>query len=213
MEPIKLQKIDESLLPEHSCIEATDRCYFVGEYASGRGFNHSEMNQVINNFKKPMDRKELPEWYYKEQAILKIAYWIASTTSWDKLKTGTWVPMPPSKAKSDPNYDDRLWKVLLKMKEIEKSLDIRELLLAKSSREAAHNIPGSQRPKVQDHLKNFTIDVPQMSPKPRAIILFDDIVTSGAHFKAAQMTIQKELPDVPIIGLFVARNVKVDDVI
>lgn len=212
MEPIKLQKIDESLLPEHSCIETTDRCYFVGEYASGRGFNHSEMNQVINNFKKPMDRKELPEWYYKEQAILKIAYWIASTTSWDKLKTGTWVPMPPSKAKSDPNFDDRLWKVLLKMKEIEKSLDIRELLLAKSSREAAHNNPGALRPKVQDHLKNFTIDESQKSPKPRAIILFDDIITSGAHFKAAQMTIQKELPDVPIIGLFVARNVKVDDV-
>lgn len=211
MEPIKLQKIDEIFLPEHSCIEPTDRCYFVGEYASGRGFNHSEMNQVINNFKKPMDRKELPEWYYKEQAILKIAYWIASTTSWDKLKSGTWVPMPPSKTKSDPHYDDRLWKVLLKMKEIESSLDIRELLLAKTSREAAHN-PGAVRPRVQDHLKNFILDELQKNPKPRAIILFDDIITSGAHFKAAQTIIQKEFPEVPIIGFFVARNVKVEDV-
>src|SRR3990167_2209421 len=33
------------------------------------------MNQIINNFKKPMDRKGRSEWYYKEQAILKIAYW------------------------------------------------------------------------------------------------------------------------------------------
>lgn len=212
MEPIKLQKIDESLLPEHSCIEPTDHCYFIGEYASGCGFNHSEMNQVINNFKKPMDRKELPEWYYKEQAILKIAYWIASTTSWDKLKSGTWVPMPPSKAKSDPHYDDRLSKVLLKMKEIESSLDIRELLLTKASREAAHN-PGAIRPRVQDHLKNFTLDELQKEPRPRAIILFDDIITSGAHFKAAQTIIQKEFSKEPIIGLFVGRNVKVEDVI
>ena len=209
MEPIKLQKIDESLLLEHSCIEPADRCYFVGEYASGRGFNHSEMNQVVNNFKKPMDRKELPEWYYKEQAILKIAYWIASTTSWDKLKIGTWVPMPPSKTKSDPHYDDRLWKVLLKMKEIEDSLDIRELLLAKTSREAAHNV-GAVRPRVQDHLKNFTLDELQKNPKPRAIILFDDIITSGAHFKAAQTIIQNEFSEVPIIGLFVARNVRTE---
>lgn len=207
MEPIKLQKIDESLLPEHSCIESTDRCYFVGEYASGRGFNHSEMNQVINNFKKPMDRKELPEWYYKEQAILKIAYWIASTTSWDKLKTGTWVPMSPSKTKSDPHYDDRLCKVLLRMKEIEGSLDIREFLLAKTNREAAHN-PGAVRPRVEDHIKNFTLDDSQKNPKPRAIILFDDIITSGAHFKAAQTIIQKEFPEVPVIGLFVARNAR-----
>jgi predicted amidophosphoribosyltransferase len=170
------------------------------------------MNQVINNFKKPMDRKNKPEWYFKEQAILKIAYWLISTTTWDKLKTATWVPMPPSKAKSDSDYDDRLWRVLLKVKENEASLDIRELLLAKSSREAAHN-PGSVRPKVNDHINNFIFDKSQSDPKPRAIIFFDDIITSGAHFKAGQAIIVKEYSDVPIIGLFVARNVKIDDVI
>lgn len=154
-----------------------------------------------------MDRKGRSEWYYKEQAILKIAYWLISTASWEKLKTATWVPIPPSKTKSDPHYDDRLWRVLLKMKENEPSLDIRELLLAKSSREAAHN-PGAVRPKVNDHINNFIFDASQSSPKPRAIILFDDIITSGAHFKASQTIIQKELPEVPVIGLFIARNAR-----
>ncbi|MBX3710216.1 MAG: hypothetical protein KIT56_08715 [Gammaproteobacteria bacterium] len=106
---------------------------------------------------------------YKEQAILKIAYWLISTTSWNKLKSATWVPIPPSKAKSDPLYDDRLYRVLLKMKEHEGSLDIRELLLAQSSREAAHN-PGAVRPKVQDHLANFVIDESLKVPKPQGII-------------------------------------------
>jgi hypothetical protein len=219
VESIKLQKIDIAFLSEYSCLEPTDLCYFIGEYAARQGFEHrnpsqiiENMNQIINNFKKPMDRKGLSEWFYKEQAILKIAYWLISTTSWDKLKSATWVPIPPSKEKSVPLYDDRLWRVLLKMKEHEDSLDIRELLLSKSSREAAHN-PGAVRPKVQDHLVNFVIDESLKVPKPRGIILFDDIITSGAHFKAAQTIIQKEFQGVPIIGLFVARNVRVEDVI
>jgi 8-oxo-dGTP pyrophosphatase MutT (NUDIX family) len=46
------------------------------------------------------------------------------------------------------------------------------------------------------------------NPTPCAIILFDDIITSGAHFKAVQEIIHKAFPNAPIIGLFVARNVK-----
>lgn len=211
MDPVKLLKIDESLISEYSNLEPTDHCFFLGDYASRRGFNHSEMNQVINNFKKPVERKDRQEWYYKEQAILKVANWFVSTSTWEKLKKFTWIPMPPSKIKKDPQYDDRLWKVLLKMQEFEPALDIRELLLAKSSREAAHN-PGAVRPKVPDHLNNLVLDESQREPNPQqGIVLFDDIITSGAHFKAAQIKIKKEYFDGLIVGLFVARNIRVDD--
>lgn len=155
-----------------------------------------------------MDRKDFPEWYYKEQAILKIAFWIVSTPSWAKLKSATWVPMPPSKIKSDPHYDNRLLRVLLKMQEIEKSLDIRELILTKSNREAAHN-PGAVRPKVQDHIENFILNSALKNPPPEAIILFDDIITSGSHFKAAKTMIKNAFPEIPAIGLFVARNTRI----
>lgn len=216
MEPIKLQKIDEALLPEHSCLESTDYCYFIGEYAGKQGFDYKHptqaienMNDVIQNFKKPMDRKGRPEWDHKEQAILKIAHWLMSTPSWEKLKNATWVPIPPSKTKFDSQYDNRLWQVLLKMKAHENSLDMRELLLATSNREAAHN-PGAARPSISDHLDNFALNNSQENPKPRAIVLFDDIITSGATFKAAQIIIQKIFLNLPIIGLFIARNIKVN---
>lgn len=210
MQPIKLQKIDEFLLKEYSSLEPSDYCYFIGEYAARQGFNHSEMNRIINNFKKPVDRKNLPEWHYKEQSILKIAYWMVSAPGFEKLKKATWIPIPPSKTKQDPQHDDRLWRVLLKMKEIENTLDIRELLLIKISREAAHN-PGAERPKMQDHLKNLTVDTSKKNPTPQAIILFDDIITSGANFKAAQKIIKQEFPGVPAVGLFVARNIRVQN--
>jgi predicted amidophosphoribosyltransferase len=190
VEQIKLQKIDEGFLSEHSCLVPVDCCYFIGEYASKQGFGN------------------LPEWPYKGEAILKIASWLMSTTVWQNLKSATWVPIPPSKIKSDPQYDNRLWQVLLKMKEKESSLDIRELLLAQSSRKAAHN-PGEIRPNINNHLNNFILDSSQKDPQPRGIILFDDIITSGASFKAAQRMIQQEFQNIKIIGLFVARAAQI----
>ncbi len=50
MEPVNLLKIDASLLQDHSCLDLTDHCYFFGEYSGKKGFNHSEMNQLIWNF-------------------------------------------------------------------------------------------------------------------------------------------------------------------
>jgi hypothetical protein len=58
------------------------------------------MNDVIYNFKKPMDRKNRPEWSYKVEAISKIAGWLICTTVWQKIKNATWVPIPPSKIKA-----------------------------------------------------------------------------------------------------------------
>lgn len=208
MSAIKLQQIDEKILSEHSCLEPTDRCFFLGEYASGQGFQYSDMNQVINNLKKPIDRKHLNEWYFKEQAILKIAYWLASLKYWVKLKRYTWVPMPPSKIKTDIAYDDRLVKILEKAKQHEAELDIRELLLRKSSRDPAHN-PGSKRPSVQEHIANIVLDDSLLLPTPHAIAIFDDILTSGASFKAAQTILRDQYPHTPIVGIFVARNIKV----
>jgi hypothetical protein len=205
---IRLQRIDESILYEHSCLELTDYCYFLGEYASGQGFKFSEMNQVINNLKKPVDRKHLLEWRFKEQAIVKIAYWLMSLISWEKLKHYTWVTIPPSKAKSDPAYDDRLYRILGKVKELEQSLDLRDLLVRKTSRDAAH-ISGSKRLKVQELLTDLYVDESVTKPAPNAIAVFDDVITSGASFKAAQALLQQRYPNVPIIGIFVARNIKV----
>jgi adenine/guanine phosphoribosyltransferase-like PRPP-binding protein len=37
--------------------------------------------------------------------------------------------------------------------------------------------------------------------------LVDDVLTTGAHFKAAQAILQKAFPGVLIIGFFIARRV------
>ena len=44
------------------------------------------------------------------------------------------------------------------------------------------------------------------SPPPRALGLFDDVLTTGAHFKAAQRVLQHRFPGIPIAGIFPART-------
>ena len=36
---------------------------------------------------------------------------------------------------------------------------------------------------------------------------FDDVLTTGAHFKAVQALLQSQFPQTEIVGLFIARRV------
>ena len=46
-----------------------------------------------------------------------------------------------------------------------------------------------------------------MSPAPQLIAVADVILTTGAHFRAVKAMLEREFPDVTIIGLFIARRV------
>lgn len=50
------------------------------------------------------------------------------------------------------------------------------------------------------------LDPAMLEPRPRMIALVDDLLTTGCSFKACQSLIADHLPDVPVIGLFVARR-------
>ena len=55
------------------------------------------------------------------------------------------------------------------------------------------------------------IDEKLINPKPKRIILFDDILTTGKYFAAAKQVLGKEYPGIEISGIFVARNVRPED--
>ncbi|HAT5923637.1 TPA: hypothetical protein JAG55_002940 [Legionella pneumophila] len=208
-----LQQIDDSLLRDHLYLEANDKCYFYGEYAGRQGYAFSETNQLIFNFKKPMKARNKPDWQYKIKAIETISQILPASKGWAKLRQYTWAPIPPSKDRNDPEYDDRLLQVLLKLKETEQCLDVREILLAQKSRNAAHAPDNQVRPTIKDHISNLVVDKALLTPAPKAIAVFDDVLTTGASFKAAQYILRKAFPSIPIIGIFVARNINlIDDI-
>lgn len=105
-----LTKLDELYLHHHWYLSREDECYFSGEYTARRGYAYSETNGLISNLKKGVERRGLPEWRYKEQAIWLAAARLRESLSPAFLQSATVVPIPPSKAPTDLLYDDRMTK-------------------------------------------------------------------------------------------------------
>jgi predicted amidophosphoribosyltransferase len=63
------------------------------------------------------------------------------------------------------------------------------------------------RPSLTHIYQNYPIDGELVQPAPHAIAIVDDVLTAGAHFKAAQSILSETYPDVKIYGVFFARRV------
>jgi hypothetical protein len=100
----RLSRIDELTRPDHTFLTADDTCYFLGEYNARKGFSFSEMNNLINNLRKPMDRRDRPEWRHKEGAIRTCGFMLRNALNEEWLTTTTLVPIPSSKTNEDPEY-------------------------------------------------------------------------------------------------------------
>ena len=59
----------------------------------------------------------------------------------------------------------------------------------------------------------YRIDDALATPRPESIAIVDDVLTTGAHFRAASSLLPARFPTVEIVGLFIARRVPdADDV-
>ena len=76
--------------------------------------------------------------------------------------------------------------------------------MQRESAEAAHG--SAQRPGPKDLAALYRIDEWLASPQPVRLMVVDDVLTTGAHFKAAQDVLTRRFPEVPVFGLFVARR-------
>lgn len=200
----RLQRIDQLLLPDHFYLSDEDDCYFYGEYTTRKGYAHSDTNKLILNFKKEVNRREKPDWRYKDEAIKQVANIFISLSAWRQLQNFTWIPIPPSKDKNDPNHDNRLIQTLQIMKASFPNLDFRELVKIKNSRNAAHG--NENRPSPQDHCANFEIDECLADPTPTSVVIFDDVITTGSGFKAMKRLISERFPKARVVGIFIART-------
>jgi hypothetical protein len=169
--PQRLTKIDDLARPDHFYLTPADDCYFLGEYTARKGYAFSATNQLILNFKKSMNTRHTAQWRYKEQAIGDAAAAFRAALNKDWLNTATLVPLPPSKAKSDALYDDRLVRMLRGIRS-QPSLDVRELVLQRTSSAAVHD--RESRPTPDEIQANYDTDDALRNPAPQVIGLFDE---------------------------------------
>ena len=202
----KPQKIDALYLSDHYYITLDDHCIYLREYTPRAGPSYSDTNQLILNFKKTLDRKGKPEWYYKERAVEQITRELAVSFKEQWWKEGTHVPIPPSKIKTNPLYDDRMTRVLNGIAPmLGITCDVRELIVQMEDMDAVH-LNNDDRPTPAEIRAIYEIDESLVQPIPKAIGLYDDVITAGAHFRASKDLLEERFPGVPVFGIFVARR-------
>lgn len=202
--PQRLIKVDNLTLSDHSYLNQADEIYFIKEYTARQGFSYSPTNSLILNFKKSMARRGMPDWHYKDEAIRTAAGEFRLALHPEALDSLTFVPIPPSKAKADPLHDDRLTRMLNAIRP-KPRLDIRELIVQTESTEAAHR--QARRPRPEEIERLYHVNESLTKPAPNHIALVDDMLTTGAHFRAAQSILSNHFPQADFVGLFLSRRV------
>lgn len=203
----KLLKIDELTIGEHFYLTlGEDECWYLFNYTAKEGFAYSKSNSLILNLKKSVEQRLLPHYAHKISAIKTVA------SHFSRLKFSsnmTIVPIPPSKAKNDPLYDDRMLQILQQTFSGNPDVDIRELVVQLNSKKASHL--SDIRPSLQELQSNYTLDPALCVNLKDTILLVDDVLTSGAHFKAIKNVLRQNFPKIKVKGLFICRREINDD--
>ena len=198
---MRFRTIDASNIADHTYLKEGDVCLYLHEYTSRSGYSFGPANDLISNLKKPVNRRHKPEYAYKMQAITTCSNLITAALNTEWLKIGTLVPTPPSKAKDDRLYDDRLIQVCKGV-----ISDVREIVRQKATIRSAHENPDN-RPTVAELEAIYEIDETFSSPTPKSIAIVDDVLTAGTHFRAMHNVLIRRFPTVPMAGIFIARRV------
>ena len=201
--PTRFTKIDELTLHEHFYLAEEDECYFLGLYTSKGGYSESTTNEAIINFKKKMNRREESDWKYKGQAIHGCACAFRVAINAFEFDTMTFVPIPPSNIKSDPLYDDRLIKMLQHV-DPSHNLNVMECVVQIENTRSSHKSENRLSPTEIANVYKFR-KFPNR-PRPKLIAIVDDVLTTGAHFKAMKDILLNQFSNVKVIGFFLARR-------
>lgn len=200
-----LTQFDEEARQDHYHMTAEDDCYYFVEFIKGAGYGPPG-NNFINNLKKKPSKRGTYEWRHKLRAIDDAAETLRRELPDEWLENSTFVPIPPSKAKDHPEYDDRMSQVLSKLGE---NVDVRELVYQTESMDETHIL--LERHSIEALVENYEIDQNEVRPKPTHIVIMDDVMTAGKHFRAMCRVLEERFPGVPISGVFLARRVFPED--
>lgn len=196
---LRLQQIDDTNRHDHFYLADEDECYYLYEYTAGAGWKGGDTNQLIHNLQK---KRGDGGYHYKAPAIARCARDLSRAMSPNWLSGATLVPVPPSKIKSDPLFDDRIGQVCRAIR-CPGQADVREIVEQITSTDS---FKGGHRKPPDELAANYQLVADELAGAKSIIGVIDDVLTTGSHFKAVKSKILLQRPDATVVGIFVARR-------
>jgi predicted amidophosphoribosyltransferase len=199
-------RLDDLARIDHSFLRGADECWYLAEYISGAG--STQVSQLIANLKcsPSAAAANARRRRRKQRAIEVLAAALRHAVSQSWAEAATWIPVPPSRAARDQDYDDRLLRILRRAFAGYDS-DIRTVLFQLESVAADHC--NSKRVEIQSLFECIRVNWSALESRPlrNRLVVFDDVLTTGKHYRCCERRLREVLPTIPISGLFVARRV------
>ncbi len=186
----------------HRYLAKAVECYYLWRYsreAVGRTGQRGDardqkVRRFLRDYKAPSDDHRRSRKYLAiEHAAAALGATIPS--SW-LAGCCLFVPMPPSRSSDDPAYDAR---VLATLMAVSPPIAIGNIL--RQTRNTTALTKGLAPWVRAERLRCGSVPV-----ETSVVIIVDDMLTSGAHFRAAEMVIRSMKREVAVCGLFLTRR-------
>lgn len=202
------KKIECGMLDGHPYhLACDDVCYYARERVSRGDFKKYETNQLIANFKKSPERRQNQfEWKHRTNAVHQFAREVALIFPADQEVCVA--SIPSSKVRTDPRYDSRFDDMFRVLKTLRPKLRVCEPIVRTTSIAAVHTSDeGRPRPHEVIQTLEWDDDYNDLAH----LVLIDDVLTTGAHFKACQQLALDHIPGLQVIGVFWAKTIWTND--
>jgi hypothetical protein len=178
-------------------------CFYARERISGGGYQASDANHLISNFKMAPTFKGQNRWFYKEKACQQFAEEVAAF-----VPKGFGIgPVPGSKTPADADYDPRFDMMFNRLRALRPDLLICQPLVRQASLGCSHH--GGPHVSDEDYKASLTYVGFGGSVVPPYFVFVDDVVTSGRQFTLCSEVLAPFAPSTTLYGVFWARSVRV----
>jgi predicted amidophosphoribosyltransferase len=172
--------------------------FYYHERLSHGGYQGLSGNQAIANLKKGPEREGHADWKYKLQAVNEFARDLAQLIG----KGDTVVFIPTSTVPGEAGYDERNEMVAARLAQLRPDITIDNVFTIKQTVQKAHHGGSRNIWDIRNNLNYLGFD-----DEPETVWLIDDVVTWGSHFRACELLIREEYPDVTVKAAYWAKTV------
>lgn len=203
------RKADESFTLKHCLNHEGKSIFYARTYTIGQGYSYSVTNNLIINIKHAPNSGS-KQTHHKKSAIRKFAQELASFFNFYHSVPFAIIPIPPSKTRKHPLFDDRLEQVANEVAYLCSNVIASPILEGITDMATYHS--GAERSAQKCYASMRVISDSQYEELPHRILaIMDDVLTSGAHYEAARQHLLSQFPSAQIIGMFWAKSVTVQN--